>query len=150
LRRDSQIVSWIVNAWEIHHDPEIVLNIFLKEQKNLSDERFWELMRTVWILAGSVEHAPKFRNLMQSSRPQRFYFSTPEEAKFLRELPEWFDVYRATNSMEDGGLSWTLSKEYAQWYKQAYEKKLILSRLIKRSEVFAYIDRNKESEIILL
>lgn len=150
LKRDSDITRKLISAWDDDHDPKKILAIYTKEMKNLSDERYWELMRTVWILTGSIDTAPQFRELMQSTRKQRFYFSTPEEAAKLREMPEWFDIYRATNSQEDGGLSWTTKKDYASWYKERYQKRMLLTRLINKSEVFAHIDRNQESEIIIL
>ncbi len=128
LKRDSEIAKKIIYAWDSEHSIEKVLSIYLKENKNFSDERYWEMMRTVWIIAGSVETAPTFRKLMTANRKEKYYFSTPEEAKKLREMPETFEVYRATNGENDGGLSWTVSKEYAEWYKQAYniKKKLFV------------------------
>jgi len=47
LRRDSEIVKKIMFAWDLEHNKEKVLSIYLKEHKNLSDERYWELMLTL-------------------------------------------------------------------------------------------------------
>jgi hypothetical protein len=150
LKRDSEIAKKIIYAWDNEHNIQKVLSIYLKENKNFSDERYWEMMRTVWIIAGSVETAPTFRKLMTANRKEKYYFSTPEEAKKLREMPETFDVYRATNGENDGGLSWTVSKEYAEWYKQAYQKDKIICRTVNRKQIFAFIERNKEAEIVIL
>lgn len=150
LMRDGKIAAKIMLTWDVEQDEEKVLAIYLKEQGNLSDERYWELMRTVWILCGSVENADTFRKLMQSKRKQRHYFSTPEEAKKFREMPDSFYVYRATNDANDRGLSWTVSKEYALYYKENFNKSLILSGEINKKDVFAYIERNMEFEIIIL
>ncbi len=149
LKRDSEIVRKIITAWDLENDADKVLSIYIKESKNLSDERYWELLRTVWVICGSVENADLFRKLMQSNRKQKYYFSTPEEAKFLRELPEQVEVFRATN-INDNGLSWTLSKEYAEWYKTAYQKDKVISQVINKKQIFAYIERNLESEVIVL
>lgn len=149
LRRDSEIVKRIISAWDIENDSEKVLSIYLKENKNLSDERYWELLRTVWIISGSVSNVDIFKKLMTSSRKEKYYFSTPEDAKKLREMPDIIEVYRAANN-ENDGISWTTSLEYAQWYKEAYQKSMIISRLAHKNEVFAYIQRNLEFEIIIL
>lgn len=149
LKRDSEIVRKIITAWDLEKNADKVLSIYLKESKNLSDERYWELLRTVWVLCGSVENSDLFRKLMQSNRKEKYYFSTPEEAKFLRELPEQIEVYRATNN-NDNGLSWTLSKEYAEWYKTAYQKEKVISQVINKKQIFAYIERNLESEVVVL
>lgn len=150
LMRDSKIAAKIILAWDLEQDEEKVLNIYLKEQGNLSDERYWELMRTVWILCGTVENADTFRKLMQSKRRQRHYFSTPEEAKKFREMPDSFEAYRATSDRADKGLSWTISKEYAMYYKETFNKSLILTGEFYKKDVFAYIERNNEYEIIIL
>lgn len=150
LMRDSKIAARLITAWDVEQDAEKVLGIFLKEQKNLSHERYWECLRTVWVLAGSVVLAPSFRRLLCSTRPSRHYFSTPEEAAQLRALPESFVVYRATNDVADGGLSWTLSKEYGLWYMERFGKAHLSERMISRKDVFALINRNNEAEIILL
>lgn len=150
LKRDSEIVKKLMKAWDLEANKDKVLAIYLKESKNLSDERYWELLRTVWILCGSVDNVDLFRKLMQSTRKERHYFSTPEEHQFLRELPSQVLVYRATNDENDNGLSWTLSKEYADFYKEAYQKDKVISQTIVTKRVFAYIERNLESEIIIL
>ncbi len=150
LKRDSEIARRIIIAWDLGKDADKVLSIYLKESKNLSDERYWELLRSVWILCGTVENADLFRRLMQSTRKEKYYFSTPEEAKLLRELPEQVEIYRATNNINDNGLSWTLSKEYAEWYKTAYQKEKIISKTINKKQIFAYIERNRESEVVVL
>jgi len=150
LYRDSKIAKRIIEAWDSEHDPEKVLSIFLKEHKNLSDERYWELMRSVWIVTGNIKHAGIFRKLMQANRRNKYYFSTPEEAEKLRNLPESIEVYRATNDKNDDGLSWTISKDYANRYAREFNKKLIITKTVNKSDVFAFINRNKEEEIILL
>lgn len=150
LKRDAKIAGRIVWAWDVEHDQQKVLQIFLKEQNNLSPERYWELLRTVWIVCGSLETIDVFRKLFTANKRSRYCFSTPEEAAQLRDLPQFFDAYRACNSENDGGISWTLSKEYAEWYKEAYKKEMIISRVVCKNDVFALINRNNEHEIIML
>jgi len=150
LMRDSNISKKLVKAWDFNHSQTEVLEIFVKEKKNLSDERYWELLRTVWILCGSIEYNDLFRLLMTSARKEQYYFSTPEEQKKLREMPELITIYRATTIAKDvKGLSWTLSKEYAEWYKNAYSKETIISKQIRKDQIFAYINRNNEEEVIV-
>ena len=150
LQRDSKIVMKLMRAWDVEQDENKVLSIYLKEKDSLSHERYWELMRTVWVVCGSVDRAELFRHLMQSWRPQKHYFSTPEEATRLRQMPDNIVVYRATNDENDLGLSWTISEQYAQEYKEMYQKKMIIEKTISKSDVFAFIERNNEHELILL
>ena len=150
LRRDSKIASRIIQAWDVDHNSEKVLNIFLKEARNLSDERYWELLRTVWIVSGSMSRISIFRELFNSQRPKRNYFSTPEEYAILKVLPEVITVYRATNIPEDAGFSWTLSKRYAIQYAKMFEKSAIIEKRVRKDEIFAYINRNCEEEILIV
>jgi hypothetical protein len=149
LRRDAKISAKLISAWDIEKNSEKVLSIYLKEKDNLSDERYWELLRTVWILSGKLSNVNIFRSLMLSERKEKYYFSTPEDAKRLKEMPEQFEVYRA-GSDNDYGISWTISKEYAEWYLNTYQKDRVLTRTVNRKDVFAFIQRNLEFEIIIL
>ena len=77
LARDAKIVSQIIRAYEAGRG-QAVLDIFRRKARLLSNPRYWEVMRTVWVAVGSTETAPLFRTLMQSSRPCRSWFMTPE------------------------------------------------------------------------
>lgn len=150
LKRDSKISLKIIKAWDVEKNEQKVLDIFLKEKEGLSPERYWETLRSVWVICGSIKTAPIFRKLMLSNKRSAHYFSTPEEAKKLRELVEPITVYRATNDMEDGGISWTLSHEYARQYKELFNKSMIITKNVYKTSIFALIERNLEEEIIIL
>jgi len=148
--RDSKISQKIITAWDVEEDEAKVLSIFLNNHKSLSTQRYWELLRTVWILCGSLDNVGIFKLLMGSKKKNKYCFSTPEESKILREMPDEFEVYRACNEIEDGGISWTYSLEYAKYYQKIFHKSKVIKRVVKKKEVFALINRNKESEIIVL
>ncbi|AVR47230.1 hypothetical protein C7S20_19325 [Christiangramia fulva] len=149
-KRDNKISIQLIRAWDVERDAEKVLKIFLQNIDKLSSYRYWELLRSVWIICGTVENAQFFSSLMKSNKPNRHYFSTPEEHEFLRSLPDQMDVYRACNSPQDGGISWTLDYDYACKYAKDFQKNMVLNNKINKSEVFAYINRNNESEILIL
>lgn len=148
--RDDKIARKMVQAWDDEQDAQKLLQIYIDNKDKLSDYRYWELMRTVWIICGSLDIVQVFRNLMSSRRKYRYYFSTPEEAKALREMPDIIEAYRACDYENDEGISWTTSKEYAEWYKNQYDKKMVLSVKHLKADVFAYINRNNENELIIL
>lgn len=147
--RDSKIAKRIITSWDVKREPEETLNIFIKESSQLSHPRYWELMKSVWIIAGGNENKDVFRILMRSKRPFRHYFMTPEETKIFNDLPEDVFCYRACDG-EDDGLSYTLDYEYAEKYRDMFGKELIRQRKVNKSDIFAYIDRNAESEVIIL
>ena len=156
LRRDSKIVQGLINLWEAKTDSNVetvrsmLFEKYVKEAPHLSDERYWEVLRSIWIMCGSIERIDRFRELFTSKRKERYYFSTPEEAKRLRELEFPVRVFRAANDENDKGISWTLSLDYARKYKQTFNKENIFHADVARENIFALIERNKEEEVIIL
>lgn len=149
LLRDQKVAIQLIKAWDIESSTEKVLDIFKKNHHLLSDQRYWEILRTVWIISGSIQTLPTFLPFFQSTRKHKYFFSTPQEAKYLRELPEEIYIYRAMN-VDEIGISWTISREYAEWYQLEYAKETIVTKWIAKKEVFAYINRNQEHEILIL
>lgn len=148
--RDGEIAKKLIHAWDTKGDKELLLNVFIKEKDLLSDERYWELLRSTWIICGNIKNIPTFRKMFESKRPKRNWFSTPEEIARLNSLPEIFTVYRAQNGEEINGISFTLSLAVAQTYKFKFDKDRIITKEIKRSDVFAFIERNGEEEVLIL
>lgn len=153
LARDSKIFKQIFVAWDVEGNPDKVIEIFLSKAHLLSNPRYWELMRTVWIAAGSTETAHIFRKLMKSARPCRSWFMTPEDADELDGMTFPLTVWRAYDKCytpeTDPGISWTIDKEWCEEYAQK-KGRIIRSRTVTREEIFAYVSRRGESEVIIL
>lgn len=150
LQRDAKIASKLIELWDIHNDQHEVFRYFLSNRHKLSPERYWELLRTVWILCGSVERSPVFVDLFIADKRSQHYLMTPEEHQALRDLPDEMDVYRATNLKGDAGLSWTYNLDYAKKYQRMFNKTYLLTERIEKFEIFALFNRNLEYELILL
>lgn len=148
LARDAKIVGQIIRAREAG-DNEAVLDIFRRKARLLSNPRYWEVMRTVWVAVGSTETAPLFRTLMQSSRPCRSWFMTPEDAAALDAMPFPLTVWRAYDAEPDPGISWTLDREWCEGYAKAKGRR-VKQMQVSRDQVFAYVSRRGEEEVIVL
>lgn len=153
LARDAKIASQIIRAHEAG-DTEKVLDIFCSKAYLLSNPRYWELMRTVWIAAGSTETANLFRLMMKSSRPCKSWFMTPEDAAALDAMTFPLTVWRAYDielcpRNTDPGISWTLDKQWCREYAEA-NGRVMKTMQVERKDVFAYISRRGEEEIIIL
>ena len=147
LARDSKIAMQLVRAQE--HGADAMIDIFIHKAKLMSNPRYWEFMRTVWVAAGSTETAPIFRRLMKSTRPCKGWFMTPEDAADLDKMQFPLTVWRAYDGDPDPGISWTIDREWCEGYAKSKGRK-IKERQVMREEIFAYITRRGESEIILL
>ena len=148
LARDAKIVGQIIRAYEAGRGQE-VLDIFRRKARLLSNPRYWEVMRTVWVAVGSTETAQLFRTLMQSSRPCRSWFMTPEDAAALEAMPFPLTVWRAYDADPDPGISWTLDEQWCSGYAKAKNRR-IKSMQVSRDQVFAYVSRRGEEEVIVL
>ena len=148
LVRDAKIVGQIIRAYE-QGDNQAVLDIFRRKACLLSNPRYWEVMRTVWVAVGSTETVPLFRTLMQSSRPCRSWFMTPEDAAALEAMPFPLTVWRAYDGDPDPGISWTLDREWCEGYAKAKNRR-VKQMQVSRDQVFAYVSRRGEEEVIIL
>ena len=148
LARDAKIVSQIIRAYEAGRGQE-VLDIFRRKARLLSNPRYWEVMRTVWVAVGSTETAPLFRSLMQSGRPCRSWFMTPEDAAALEAMAFPLTVWRAYDADPDPGISWTLDREWCEGYAKAKGRR-VKQMQVSREQVFAYVSRRGEEEVIVL
>ena len=149
MMRDSRIIERIVKAYDEDGDLDKTKDIFFKNARFLSNPRYWELMRTVWIAVGTTENAPEFVPYMKSDRPSKGWFMTPEDAKALDAMPFPITIYRAYDSEPDTGISWSTDKAFVEEYAQKKGRK-VKTMQVERERIFAYITRRFESEIIIL
>ena len=153
LARDSKIAMQLVRAQE--QGADTMIDVFIHKAKLMSNPRYWEFMRTVWVAAGSTETAPIVRRLMKSTRPCKGWFMTPEDAAALDAMQFPLTVWRAYDTAYDAaeggdpGISWTLDHEWCIGYAKT-KGRSIKEREVYRDEIFAYVTRRGESEIILL
>ena len=149
--RDAKIVAQLIKAGDEEEDYAKVIDIFKRKYKLLSNPCYWETLRTVWVLCGSTETSDMFRPFFRLKRPCRSWFMTPEDAAELEAMAFPLTVWRAYDPSynPDPGLSWTINREWCEGYANK-KGRLIKSRQVSREEIFAYISRRGESEIIIL
>jgi len=148
--KDAKVSKKLINAWDRLQDKNKVLDVFIKYSSSLSDFRYWELLRSVWIISGGKLTELDFLIFFNSKKKHKNWFMTPEEETFLFNLKDKVKVYRACNTGEENGFSWTLSSDYSKEYKLRFKKEKIISKIINRSSIYAYINRNKEQEILII
>ena len=147
--RVEKLVRQLVQAYDVEHNPDKAKEIFFKKAKLLSNPHYWEILRTVWVAAGRTDNANEFLPFFRSSRPCKGWFMTPEDSQTLEAMDWPITVYRAYDEEPDPGISWTTDKQWCEDYARVAGRK-IKQRTVERSQVFAYISRRAESEIIIL
>ncbi len=149
VRRDGEIAKELIYFADVVHDPERLLGVFYTYRNRLSDQRYWEFLKLAWIMAGTMETLPIFRELFASKRPFKNWIMSPEEEAKLKALPDEFLVWRAPRKGGDAGISWSVRLIFVAAYAEANGREVI-EKSVKKSEVVAYFDRAGEEEIILL
>jgi hypothetical protein len=77
-----------------------------------------------------------------------------QDKRTFNELPDEFVVYRGGNP-DSTGISWTLSKEKGEWFKNRFNglngiQNSLMTKKIRKSDVVFYSNRRGEQEIVLL
>ena len=113
-----------------------------------------EIMHEVWISVENINcninvSQMEILKMLRKCNPK--YLMGQDNFKVYENLPDTFTVYRGLqeNAQEDG-LSWTLSKDVAEWFASRFENDgEIIERKIYKSEVIAYFNDRDEEEIVL-
>lgn len=149
--RDAKIVQRLIRICDDEKDYRKGIDYFKEKMRLMSDPLYWEALRTIWVLCGSTETANEFRPMMKSKRRCRNWFMTPEDKASLDEMQFPLTVWRAYDPTldPDPGLSWTTDRKWCEEYA-AKKGRAVKERTVTREEVFAYISRRGESEIIIL
>lgn len=111
-------------------------------------------MRFAIVSNGTWIEDDEKRKMMKSSRPCKSWFMTPEDAMALESMQFPLTVWRAYDAQRypddtDPGISWTIDEKWCREYAASnrYEVK---SRLVTREEIFAYVSRRGEEEMVIL
>ena len=146
--RAYKMVTKLHQAWDLEKDAEKVKRIFFKDAKLLSNPHYWEILRTIWVIAGNSDNVKEFLPFFTSKRPCKSWFMTPEDENTLNNIKFPLTVYRAYRTEPDQGISWSSDLEFVKRF--AGKSRKIKKRSINRQDVFAYISRRHEHEFIIL
>lgn len=134
------------------HERPYRIDAFIKIQNLLQDVTYWELLSAVWIDTENMwQHLDDWKILLTSLRPHKEMLMTEEERQFKDNLKNRVQIYRGCElGVNEIGLSWTLSKEKAEWFANRFGKNgIVRERPINKPEIIAYINARGEQEIIV-
>jgi hypothetical protein len=119
------------------------------EQKDIMKAFRWSWEITEFL----YPHKDFLKTLLPIMKPFNHFFMTSAEKQTLNKLPNKVWIYRGGSDKD--GLSWTLSKTQANWFKERNEHYTgepmeVFSKQIHKNRIFAYVNGREEKEIILL
>ena len=113
-----------------------------------------EIMHEVWISVENINNnvnVSQMETLKMLRNCNKKYLMGQENYEAYENLPDTFVVYRGLqeNAQEDG-LSWSLSKNVAEWFAGRFENDgEIIEKIVHKTEVIAYFNDRDEKEIVL-
>lgn len=160
---EKDVDAYLINIERPYRVPEFVRWCLHDQQKNnanpseytehcnLSKEKYWEVVRWLWTDTENVyEHfVPWMALILDHDAKDIRLMMDKEDRETFDHLPDEFYVYRGG---EHEHMSWTLSKQKAEWFRDRYEGLRdckLFEKSIKKDEVLAYINARDEAEIIL-
>jgi hypothetical protein len=130
---------------------------FFTDKYDVKDEDYWSLLKDVWTDSENIwQNKDLFKKLLSSKRKGKEYFMDTDENNFFAQLPEEFIIYRGYHEGKNKkGFSYTLDKNIAEWFSVRFtNSKLYVPNVkeivVKKKDVFAYINSREEKEIIYL
>jgi hypothetical protein len=137
---------------------ENVFKVFNHIQDDLTDKDYWTVLGECYVMS-SFSHSTQelIKTFFNSERPDKLHIMTDEERLEFDSLPNEIEIYRGCSEYEIKSgkfrFSWTTKKSVAQFFAKRSKtmhgiKNSVVSRLIKKEEVFAYFNRRNEFEII--
>lgn len=134
------------------HERPYRIDSFMKIKDTLQDVPYWELLSEIWTDTENMwQHLDDWKILLTSLRPHREMMMSEEERQFKENMKNRVQIYRGCEEgVNEVGLSWTLSKEKAEWFANRFGKNgIVRERPINKAEIIAYLNGRGEQEIIV-
>lgn len=139
----------------IHENPYRV-NAFKEVCDRMSDEDYWSVLSDIWQLSENIwQNKQGWIKLLKSKRPGKKHFMNEEEHETFASMPDVITSYRGYIPGKNmTGLSYSLSKEKAEWFANRFQRLNGDGKVIKisipKKKVFAYMSCRNEQELIIL
>jgi hypothetical protein len=147
-------------------NPNNLQSLLILHSNKMSDEVYWKTIAYSYTSSG-LGHSKNsiISDFINNKRPNKHFLMDEDERKFLAELPDKITIYRGCSKKEINSnkirYSWTLDKKVAEFFAYEYANvgltqssdKVksdfdIIEKTINKSEVIAYFNSRKESEIL--
>lgn len=144
---EEKDINAFMNVIERPYRVPMVMSV-LRSWWNPTKQEYWDVISWIWQDTECVyENLDTWIELMtlEFSEPQ--LMMNDKEKEVYDNLPEIVRVYRG--GVDDKGLSWSLSREKAEWFANRFDYGYeVFEKEIKKSDILAYLNGRQEQEII--
>jgi hypothetical protein len=136
------------------HERPYRFEAFEEIADKMGEAEYWKLLGEIWIDSENIrQHLKAWKRLWRKSKTYRDFVMETEEIRELNAMPDVITIYRGIQyKSQKRGISWTLSKEKAEWFANRWLRKnqtaKVLSGTIKKDKVLAYFKGRNEQEIV--
>lgn len=137
--------------------------IFTKVQHKLSGAQYWYALGLVYTSSDNLyDYRKEVRKAFSHKQSGRQFLMNGWERRALANLPNEITIYRAMTKQEASGnafgVSWTLSKKVAKFFRDDYLRnqstnhmeKVIKEKIVKKDRIIAIFNGRKEKEVIYI
>lgn len=139
----------IIFAGTPHH---LILPFFEIHGQRISDDiNYWNMLGTAWKAGGSFIDQQRWIALFKADRRNQQKIMKSSERREFARLPRVIKAYRCCDDEveSDQSICWSLDKKFVTEYAKKKGRTLIVERTFNKSDVFAYFNRRRESEILV-
>lgn len=155
LERALEEKDWHSYVW-LHERPYRfdALTTLITEHDIPSDDDMWKLVRDVWIDSENVwQHFDEWCELL--SNEDSMLMMTTDELAEWNALDAIVPVYRGAKlEINEEGLSYTLSKERAEWFARRFanedEPAVVIRASVPQHKIIALMHGRGEEEVLVL
>jgi hypothetical protein len=139
----------------VFHEKPYRLDAFSIVQSDMSDAMYWDTLSDLWIESENIwQNLRAWKGYLRSERSHREQFMSAEDRRVFASLPVVLDIYRGHQGRNTKGISYTLSKEKAEWFANRFKSSKaagqVKHRRVAKRDCFAYLGGRGEQEIIIL
>lgn len=159
--KDKEIVDKIILG--IGVDSLNRFETFYRYASHFTPPQYWYGLGLAYTSSDNLySNKEKVRECFSSILPGRKFLMDESERTFLKKLPKFLKIYRAMTIEENKsgqyGISWTLKRKVAKFFKETYWRnidtnhlpKIIKELVIPKSLIIAYFNEREEEEVIYL
>lgn len=132
---------------------QLVFLNFLLKGKIISKKECGNLLANNWSLIEVLNHdknVTKLQVLSWIKAADKEILMNPAERAIYDSLPDSVTAYRGCKSAKGiKGLSWTLSRDVAEFFKDRFGKGKLYQAQINKADVIAYLNDRDEHEVIV-
>lgn len=128
-------------------------DVLLQIANQLSDQRYWEVLRYVWIRhGGSISRSRLQKELVLAERPGRKFLMSDQERNSLTNLPNKPTIFHGTTATAtEYGWSWSTKFYNSYNFAQIHfnDGPMIVRAKCNKKDIIAYFSDYDENEIVI-